>query len=96
VQYEIADLLYLGAMAEHPTPVFRTIEDVLLIGTMAIYDSQAQASERIPDQWREFRFSHPALDSSLGVLRRVALHWRPEDPLPHRRCTKSRGWFHQW
>jgi len=54
----------LGAMAEQPTPVFRTIEDVLLIGTMAIYDSQAQASERIPHQWREFRFSHTALDSS--------------------------------
>lgn len=64
VQYELTELLYLSAMAEQPTIIFRTIEDVLLIGTMAIYDSQAQASEGIPNQWRAFRFSHPALDSS--------------------------------
>ena len=30
-------------MAERPNPVFRTTEDVLLIGTMATYDSQAEA-----------------------------------------------------
>jgi AraC family transcriptional regulator len=51
-------------MAEHPTPVFRTMEDVLLIGTMAIYDSQAEASQRIPHQWREFRLAHPSLGSN--------------------------------
>lgn len=51
-------------MAEQPSPVFRTIEDMLLIGTTAIYDSQAEASERIPHQWREFRLSHPVLGSS--------------------------------
>jgi AraC family transcriptional regulator len=50
-------------MAERPDPVFRTIEDVLLIGTMSIYDSQAQASQDIPRQWREFRLTHPALGS---------------------------------
>ena len=50
-------------MAERPNPVFRTTEDVLLIGTMAIYDSQADASQRIPQQWREFQLAHPALGS---------------------------------
>jgi AraC family transcriptional regulator len=53
----------LGAMAEWPNPVFRTIEDVLLIGTMAIYGSQAEASQSIPEQWREFLRSHPTLGS---------------------------------
>jgi AraC family transcriptional regulator len=51
-------------MAERPIPVFRTIEDVLLIGTMSIYDSQTEASEHIPRQWREFRLAHPELGSS--------------------------------
>ncbi len=51
-------------MAEHPVPVFRTIESMRLIGTMAIYDSQADASERIPRQWSEFRQRHPALGDS--------------------------------
>ena len=51
-------------MAEQPIPVFRTIEDVLLIGTMAIYASQAEASQQIPRQWRAFRQGHPALGSS--------------------------------
>jgi AraC family transcriptional regulator len=50
-------------MAERPNPVFRTTEAVVLTGTMAIYDSQAEASERIPQQWREFRLAHPALGS---------------------------------
>ncbi len=50
-------------MADRPQPVFRTAGEVLLIGTMAIYNSQAEASESIPKQWREFRLSHPALGS---------------------------------
>jgi AraC family transcriptional regulator len=50
-------------MAERPDPVFRTIENVLLIGTMSTYDSQAQASQNIPHQWREFRLAYPALRS---------------------------------
>src|SRR5271169_379575 len=54
----------LTAMADRPTPVFRTIEEVSLIGTMAIYDSQAEASQGIPQQWRAFRLAHPALESS--------------------------------
>jgi len=59
-----ADVYYPGTMTERPHPVFRTSENVLLIGTMAIYDSQAEASQLIPHQWREFRQAHPALGSS--------------------------------
>ncbi len=33
----------------------------MLIGTMAVYDSQSEASEGIPRQWREFRRTHPSL-----------------------------------
>lgn len=51
-------------MTERPHPVFRTSENVLLIGTMAIYDSQAEASRLIPHQWREFQRTHPVLGSS--------------------------------
>jgi hypothetical protein len=35
-------------MADRPNPVFRTMEEVSLIGTMATYDSQAEASQDIP------------------------------------------------
>lgn len=52
-------------MADRPNPVFRTIEEeVSLIGTMATYDSQAEATQGIPQQWRAFRLAHPALESS--------------------------------
>lgn len=51
-------------MADPFNPVFRTMEEVWLIGTMAIYDSQAEASRNIPRQWRAFRQSHPALASN--------------------------------
>src|ERR1700732_3441639 len=54
----------LSAMADRPNPVFRAIEEVSLIGTMAAYDSQAEASQGIPQQWRAFRLAHPALESS--------------------------------
>lgn len=30
---------------------------------MAVYDSQADASARIPEQWRAFRRAHPELES---------------------------------
>lgn len=53
-------------MAEWPVPDFRTSGEVVLIGTMAIYDGQADASERIPQQWRDFRWKHPALGSSVA------------------------------
>src|ERR1700740_804449 len=58
----------LSAMADRPSPVFRTIEEVSLIGTMAIYSSQAEASQGIPQQWRAFRLAHPALESSSKFL----------------------------
>lgn len=51
-------------MADRPDPVFLTTDEVLLIGTMATYASQAEASERIAQQWRAFRLTHPALESS--------------------------------
>jgi len=51
-------------MTDRPQPVFRTAEEVLLIGTMAIYNSQAEASESIPEQWREFRLTYSALGSN--------------------------------
>jgi AraC family transcriptional regulator len=51
-------------MADRPNPVFRTTEEVSLIGTMATYNTQAEASEGIPQQWRAFLRSHPALPAS--------------------------------
>ncbi len=54
-------------MSEHPTPIFRTIETAILRGTMAVYDSQAAASEHIPHQWRDFLRSHPTLDSNADL-----------------------------
>ena len=51
-------------MADRPNPIFRTMEEVSLTGTMAIYNSQAEASLGIPQQWRAFRLAHPALESS--------------------------------
>jgi AraC family transcriptional regulator len=91
-------------MAEHPTPAFRTTESVLLTGTMAIYDSQAQASEQIPHQWRNFLLSHPALGSSskfygaspctpdrkIHYLTGVALEG-PESPIAGERLTLEAG-----
>jgi predicted transcriptional regulator YdeE len=51
-------------MTDRPNPVFRTTGEVLLIGTMATYNSQAEASQGIPQQWRLFLGGHPALESS--------------------------------
>ncbi len=53
-------------MTERPVPVFRIIGDIALIGTMATYNSQAEASEGIPPQWREFRSRHPTLGSNAA------------------------------
>jgi AraC family transcriptional regulator len=54
----------VSTMADRPNPVFRTIEEVSLTGAMAIYDSQDEASQGIPQQWRAFRLAHPALATS--------------------------------
>jgi AraC family transcriptional regulator len=51
-------------MTDRPNPVFRTTEEMLLIGSMAIYGSQTEASQRIPEQWHSFRLTHPTLGSS--------------------------------
>ena len=53
--------------AEKPNPVFRTIEKVSLIGTMAVYGSHGEASQGIPNQWREFRSAHPELSGSAKL-----------------------------
>ncbi len=45
-------------------PVFRTTEGMVLTGTMATYDSQAEASERIPQQWCAFLRDHQAVGGS--------------------------------
>src|SRR5580700_3626471 len=51
-------------MADRPSPVFLTTEKLSLIGTMAVYNTQAEASEGIPLQWRAFLRTWPALQSS--------------------------------
>lgn len=53
------DLCYFSAMADRVNPVLRTTEAVLLVGKMAVYNSQSEASQRIPLQWRAFRLAYP-------------------------------------
>ena len=54
-------------MPERPSPFLCSIEKVSLTGTMAVYASQAEASQRIPQQWREFRSAHPSMESSAKL-----------------------------
>jgi AraC family transcriptional regulator len=54
-------------MTDRPIPVFRTAEEVFLIGTMTIYNSQAEASQGIPQQWRSFLADHPTLKGSSNL-----------------------------
>ena len=54
-------------MTDRPHPVFQTTEEVLLIGTMATYHSQAEATQGIPQQWRSFLEDHPMLKSSSNL-----------------------------
>jgi AraC family transcriptional regulator len=51
-------------MTDQPNPVFRTTEEIHLHGTMAVYNSQDEASNGIPQQWRSFLTSHPTLKTS--------------------------------
>jgi AraC family transcriptional regulator len=51
-------------MPDRPNPDSRTSEDTWLIGIMATYNTQAEASEGIPKQWRAFLRTHPALQRS--------------------------------
>jgi AraC family transcriptional regulator len=48
-------------MGDRANPVFRTIGEISLVGKWAIYDSQAEASQSIPLQWRGFLLAHPAI-----------------------------------
>jgi AraC family transcriptional regulator len=48
-------------MADRSNPVLRTVGEVVLIGTMAVYDSQAELSESIQEQWHQFRVRNPML-----------------------------------
>ncbi len=48
-------------MKSQSDPVFHMAEVVVLTGIMATYDSQAEASERIPLQWRAFLHDHPGV-----------------------------------
>lgn len=48
-------------------PVFRTTGVVVLTGTMVTYNSQAEASERIPRQWQAFLQEHPALGGAPNL-----------------------------
>lgn len=54
-------------MANRPSPVVRTTKKISLIGTLATYETQAQASDGIPRQWRTFLRTCPVLqgDSQL-------------------------------
>jgi predicted transcriptional regulator YdeE len=54
-------------MTDRPNPVFQTTGEVLLMGTMATYNSQAEASQGIPQQWRSFLEIHPALKGSSNL-----------------------------
>ena len=54
-------------MTERSHPVFRTAGQVSLTGRMAIYDSQAEASEGISEQWRLFLGEHPAIGGGASL-----------------------------
>lgn len=54
-------------MTDPPNPVFRAGDEVLLIGAMAIYNSQAEASQGIPQQWQSFLMTNPALKGSSNL-----------------------------
>ncbi len=52
---------------ERPGPIFCTIEALSLMGTMVVYDSHAEMSRGIPEQWRAFRAAHPELGSGAKL-----------------------------
>ena len=64
----------LSAMADRPDPVFRTMEEVSLIGTMATYDSQAEASRTSRSSGARFAWRIPRLRAAQSSMaRRPAL-----------------------
>ena len=46
--------------------MFRVLEEISVIGTMAVYESQADVSKYVPRQWCDFRATQPALSSSVA------------------------------
>lgn len=40
---------------------------ISLVGAMAVYDSQAEASAGIPEQWRSFLEQHPGIGDLYGA-----------------------------
>src|SRR6185312_5548981 len=57
----------LSAMSDHPQPEFRVMKAMSLVGTMVVYDSQAEASQGIPEQWRAFLEQHPGIGDLFGT-----------------------------
>lgn len=51
-------------MTKRPNPMIRILEEKVLIGTMALYGSQAELSESVPRQWQDFRMANPGLDNN--------------------------------
>ena len=58
----------MRAPTRHPDPIIRVLDEVHLIGTLVIYDSQSDLMSRVARQWREFRLSHPKLDSGARFI----------------------------
>jgi AraC family transcriptional regulator len=54
-------------MTDRPTPEFRFAEAIALSGSMAVYDSQADATVGIPQQWRTFLGQHSGLGDFYGA-----------------------------
>ena len=66
-------------MADRPNPVFRTMEELSLIGTMATYDSQAEASQDTRSSGAHFAWRIPRLRAAQSSM----------EPRPALAITKS-------
>jgi predicted transcriptional regulator YdeE len=54
-------------MSDRPQPEFRIMKATSLVGTMAVYDSQAEAAKGIPEQWRRFLEQYTGLGDFYGA-----------------------------
>src|ERR1700685_147342 len=54
-------------MTDRPQPEFRVFKALSLVGTMAVYDSHAEAVKGIPEQWRTFLRQHPGVGDFYGA-----------------------------
>ena len=81
-------------MTDRPNPVFRTTGEVLLIGTMATYNSQAEASQGIPQPWRLFLVDHPrSRATQTSTVRRLALATARFTTLPALHMEARKVWW---